>query len=143
MISMSRMSAMLVSMKQTIFAIMFLMSETTTESELGTRGKFISICLMFIDFLQVSNCGICYLFTSSVDDHAPWLTLRALQVLRTTVSVSLGWSLESEAVVSQASFPRPPTLPNCLLFPMFIYPRDRIFAIDANAVRSPVRMLPI
>ncbi len=54
MISMNRMSAMLVSMKQTIFAIMFLMSETTTESELGTRGKFISVCLMFIDFLQVA-----------------------------------------------------------------------------------------
>ena len=59
MISMNRMSAMVVSMKQTVFAIMFLMSEATTEADLGTRGKFVSVCLMFIDFLQVSNCGMC------------------------------------------------------------------------------------
>jgi hypothetical protein len=53
MISMNRMSAIVVSLKQTVFAIMFLMSETTTESELGTRGQIFSVCLMIIDFLQV------------------------------------------------------------------------------------------
>jgi hypothetical protein len=53
MLSMNRLTAMAVSLKQTVFAIMFLMSETTTESELGTREKIFSICLMFIDFLQV------------------------------------------------------------------------------------------
>jgi hypothetical protein len=55
MISMNRMSAMMVSLKQTVFAIMFLMSETTTASELGTRGQIFSIVLMFVDFLQVAT----------------------------------------------------------------------------------------
>jgi hypothetical protein len=98
MISMNRMSAMLVSMKQTVFAIMFLMSETTTESELGTRGKILSICLMFVDFLQV---GLHH-------RHCPrhftaLITLNAFQVLRATVSVSLGWSKESASGISAVS----------------------------------------
>ena len=54
MISMNRMSEIVVSLKQTVFAMMFLMSETTTESELGPRGQVFSVCLMFIDFLQAS-----------------------------------------------------------------------------------------
>jgi hypothetical protein len=99
MISMNRMSAMLVSLKQTVFAIMFLMSETTTESELGTRGKILSVCLMFVDFLQVG------LSARTVHAHCPHhlmalKTLIAFQVLRATVSVSLGWSAESASGIS-------------------------------------------
>ncbi len=59
MISMNRMSAVLASLKQTIFAVMFLMAESAIKSELGTRGQSFSICLMFVDFFQVAALVPC------------------------------------------------------------------------------------
>jgi hypothetical protein len=45
---------MLSSLKQTVFAMIFLMSETPPDAPLkSTRAQFVSIVLMVIDFLQV------------------------------------------------------------------------------------------
>ena len=59
MISMNRMSAVLASLTQTIFGVMFLLAESAIKSELGARGQSFSICLMFVDFFQVAALVPC------------------------------------------------------------------------------------
>jgi hypothetical protein len=53
MLSLNRIVAMFSSLKQTVFAILFLTSESLSETPKSTRSQLFSILLMVIDFLQV------------------------------------------------------------------------------------------
>jgi hypothetical protein len=53
MLSLNRIVAMFSSLKQTVFAILFLTSESLSETPKSTRSQLFSMLLMVIDFLQV------------------------------------------------------------------------------------------